>query len=184
MGFLRKDEGGEEWTIPIYGVEEMSFTHESTFDITTSIATPQIIQWKGDKPIQFNFKFKLVAGVTTIGRKQLFSYVRIAHALNAGTYPGTGVAKPPPPCLFALGDYVSCRGLLLNITCNVQGPWASDDLDDDGVVSMNPTMVTFSGEFLASNGVAGEWVNKGKQIVQVEMKRFSSDDVKENFYRA
>jgi hypothetical protein len=185
MGFLRKDGGGDEWTIPIYGIEEMSFNHESTFDVSTNIATPQIIQWKGDKPVQFSFKFKLVAGVTATNRKKLFSYVKIAHALNSGTYSdGDGAAKPPPPCQFALGDYVLCRGLLLNIRCDVQGPWASDDGDDDGLVSMNPTAVTFSGEFLASNGVGSDWADKGTQIVELEMKRLSSEDVKSNFYRA
>jgi hypothetical protein len=186
MGFLRKDGGGDDWTIPIYGIEEMSFNHESTFDITTSINAPQIIQWKGDKPVQFSFKFKLVAGVTAVSRKKLFSYVKIAHALNAGTYSpdGRGIAKPPPPCQFALGDYVLCRGLLLSIRCDVQGPWASDEGDsEDGLVSMNPTAAVFSGEFLAANGVASEWETTATQIVQRDIKRLSSSDVKNNFYR-
>jgi hypothetical protein len=181
MGFLKKDGGGDEWVIPIYGVEDMNFLHETTFETDTSIANPLILQWKGDKPVKFNFKFKLVAGVTAISRRKLFSYVRTAHALNAGTYRQGSAAAPPPPCLFALGDYVLCKGVVLDISVNVQGPWANDagfDVDDD-IVSMNPTIATFSGEFLAVNS----WTSNGEQIVNIDQQRFSSNDIKKNFYR-
>jgi hypothetical protein len=181
MGFLKKDGAGEGWTIPIYGVEDMTFLHETTFEADTSIANPLILQWKGDKPVKFSFKFKLVAGVTAPTRRKLFNYVKIAHALNAGTYRQGAAALPPPPCQFALGDYVLCKGVVTEISVNVQGPWANDGGfdDDDDIVSMNPTIATFTGEFLAVNS----WTSDGKQIVNIDQVRFSSNDIKTSFYR-
>ncbi len=180
-GFLRKA-GDQSWSIPIYGVDDMNFNRESVFDGETTITAPQIIQWKGDKIPKFNFRFKLVAGVTAKDRKQLFDYVKIAHALNAGSYEQKGPGTPPPPCEFALGDYVLCRGIVTSISAKVQGPWAGDDADENGVVSMNPTFATFDGEFWVVKG----WESSGKsvsQIVNIDITKLSSNEIRSNFYK-
>ena len=180
-GFLRKA-GDQSWSIPIYGVDEMEFTHESVFDGETTIASAQVIQWKGDRPVKFNFRWKLVAGVTAKNRQELFSYVRIAHALSAGTYESRKPGVPPPPCEFALGDYILCNGIVTSMTAKVSGPWAGDDQDENGVASMNPTFATFSGEFWVVKG----WKKEGNSvthIVEIDDQKLSSQNIKDKFYR-
>lgn len=174
--------GDPSWSIPIYGVDEMNFERESVFNSETTIAAPQIIQWKGDNPTKFNFNFKLVAGITAKNRQELFNYVKIAHALNAGTYETGKPGSPPPAAQFALGDYVLCNGIVTSIRVKVQGPWSGDDSDENGVASMNPTAATFSGEFWVAKG----WKGEGKtqvQIVQIDAQKLSSQEIKSNFYK-
>lgn len=174
---------GNDWQIPIYGVDTVEFARKTVWEVASTIAAPQIAAWKGDEPVSFGFKFELVAGVGVESRKELVKYIRIAHALNAGSYDKAS-PTPPPVCILILGSYIACKGLLTDISVTANPPWGLGDSttytgggSEETVAKMRPTSAVFSGTFMPMPGMSANG-----QIVKIDQKKLSSADIHGSFY--